>query len=38
MDNRLPNSTLAVIDKAGHLPFDTVLSEVIALINDFLNN
>jgi pimeloyl-ACP methyl ester carboxylesterase len=38
MDQRLPNSTLAVIDKAGHLPFDTVLSEVIALINDFLNN
>jgi pimeloyl-ACP methyl ester carboxylesterase len=38
MDNRLPNSTLAVIDKAGHLPFDTVLPEVIALINDFLNN
>ena len=38
MDNRLPNSTLAVIDKAGHLPFDTVLSEVIALINGFLNN
>jgi abhydrolase domain-containing protein 6 len=38
MDARLPNSTLAVIDKAGHLPFDTVLPEVIALINDFLNN
>jgi len=38
MDQRLPNSTLAVIDQAGHLPFDTVLPEVIALINDFLNN
>jgi pimeloyl-ACP methyl ester carboxylesterase len=38
MDQKLPNSTLAVIDQAGHLPFDTVLSEVIALINDFLNN
>jgi pimeloyl-ACP methyl ester carboxylesterase len=38
MDNRLPNSTLAVIDKAGHLPFDTVLQQVIDLINDFLNN
>jgi pimeloyl-ACP methyl ester carboxylesterase len=38
MDKRLPNSKLAVIDKAGHLPFDTVLPEVIALINDFLNN
>lgn len=38
MDTRLPNSTLAVIDKAGHLPFDTVLPEVIALINEFLNN
>jgi len=38
MDNRLPNSTLAVIDKAGHLPFDTVLQQVIDLIDDFLNN
>jgi pimeloyl-ACP methyl ester carboxylesterase len=38
MDNRIPNSTLAVIDKAGHLPFDTVLQQVIDLINDFLNN
>jgi pimeloyl-ACP methyl ester carboxylesterase len=38
MDQRLPNSTLAVIDQAGHLPFDTVLPEVIALINGFLNN
>ena len=38
MDQRLPNSTLAVIDQAGHLPFDTVLPEVIALVNDFLNN
>jgi pimeloyl-ACP methyl ester carboxylesterase len=38
MDTRLPNSTLAVIDQAGHLPFDTVLPEVIALINGFLNN
>jgi abhydrolase domain-containing protein 6 len=38
MDQRLPNSTLAVIDKAGHLPFDTVLIEVIALIDQFLNN
>ncbi len=38
MDARLPNSTLAVIDKAGHLPFDTVLDEVVALINNFLNN
>jgi abhydrolase domain-containing protein 6 len=38
MDNRLPNSTLAVIDKAGHLPFDTALQQVIDLIDDFLNN
>lgn len=38
MNQRLPNSTLDVIDKAGHLPFDTVLPEVIALIDNFLNN
>ena len=38
MDQRLPNSTLAVIEKAGHLPFDTVFLEVVALIDNFLNN
>jgi abhydrolase domain-containing protein 6 len=38
MDQRLPNSTLQVIDKAGHLPFDTVPQQVIALIDQFLNN
>ena len=38
MDQRLPNSTLAVIEKAGHLPFDTFFLEVVALIDNFLNN
>ena len=38
MVERLPNATLKVIDKAGHLPFDTVFNEVVALIDDFLDN
>jgi pimeloyl-ACP methyl ester carboxylesterase len=38
MVQRLPNATLKVIDKAGHLPFDTVFNEVVALIDDFLDN